>query len=81
MQKKKLKSKIEIVLIYQRTVSSAVPGNLDEEIYTIGNKRILHPIKHIVYDSIEELPKAVTEYASKYRFSSCVLVWKILLSN
>lgn len=62
MQKKKLKSKIEIVLIYQRTVSSAVPGNLDEEIYTIGNKRILHPIKHIVYDSIEELPKAVTEY-------------------
>ncbi len=62
MQKKKLKSKIEIVLLYHRTIGSAVPSNLDEDIFTIGNKRILHPIKHIVYDSIEELPTAVSEY-------------------
>lgn len=62
MQKKKLKSKIEIVLLYHRTIGSVVPGNLDEEIFAIGNKRILHPIKHILYDSIEELPKAVSEY-------------------
>lgn len=62
MQKKKLKSKIEIVLLYHRTIGSAVPSNLDEDIFTIGNKRILHPIKHIVYDSIEDLPTAVSEY-------------------
>lgn len=62
MQKKQLKSKIELVLLYPRTVSTFVSGKLEEEIFALGNKRILHPIKHIVFDSIEDLPVMITQY-------------------
>jgi len=62
MGKKRLKSKIEIVLIYCSKIRSAVPAGLEEELFAIGNKRILHPIKHIVYDSLEQMPGMVSDY-------------------
>lgn len=62
MGKKKLKSKIEVILLYCSNVRSAVPAGLEEEIFAIGNKRILHPIKHIVYDSLEQMPEKVSDY-------------------